>query len=257
MFVDSHCHLDKLNYTELHQDVTDVLAKASAAGVDKLLTVGVTLKAFPAMMEMINDYPQIVASCGVHPLDAESEFAKETLLEYAKAPRVVAIGETGLDYHYQPETKALQQKLFEEHVAAAVELDKPLIIHTRQAREDTLAILRNGNAQRCGGVIHCFTEDMAFAQAAMELGFYISISGIVTFRQATELQAVVKDLPLERLLIETDSPFLAPVPHRGKENQPAYVKEVAQFVADLKHTSVENIGQVTSQNFADLFLSKA
>ncbi|MGB2078863.1 MAG: TatD family hydrolase [Vibrio sp.] len=254
MFVDSHCHLDKLDYDKVHTDVADVLAKAKQVGVEKLLTVGVTLEAFPAMMELIEHHPSIVASCGVHPLDVESEFSQQQLLDYASNSRVVAIGETGLDYFYQPETKDRQQELFAEHVDAAVRLNKPLIIHTREARADTLAILRDGGAQACGGVIHCFTEDMAFAEAAMDLGFYISISGIVTFKQATQLQAVVKDLPLERLLIETDSPFLAPVPHRGKENQPAYVAQVAQFIADLKQTNIETIAKQTTQNFHDLFL---
>lgn len=255
MFVDSHCHLDKLNYADLHTDVADVLAKANQAKVSKMLSVGVTLDAFPQMLTMIEDFPQIVASCGVHPLDATSDYSSARLIELASHPKVVAIGETGLDYFYQPETKSRQQELFESHVDVAVELNKPLIIHTRQAREDTLAILRNGNAAQCKGVIHCFTEDMDFAQAAMELGFYISISGIVTFKQAKELQDVVKDLPLERLLIETDSPFLAPVPYRGKENQPAYVAQVAQFIADLKHIPLEQVATQTTHNFETLFLS--
>lgn len=183
MFVDSHCHLDKLDYQDLHQGIGDVIAKAKAVNVTELLSVGVTLDAFPNMMEMITPYDNVYASCGVHPLDVESDFSLELLHQYASHPKVVAIGETGLDYHYQPETKPLQQQRFEQQVALAVELNKPLIIHTRNAREDTLDILRNGGADKCGGVIHCFTEDLAFAQAAMELGFYISISGIVTFRQ--------------------------------------------------------------------------
>lgn len=254
MFVDSHCHLDKLDYQDLHQGIGDVVAKAKAANVTELLSVGVTLDAFPNMMEMIAPYDNVYASCGVHPLDVESDFSFELMHQYASHTKVVAIGETGLDYHYQPETKALQQQRFEQQVALAVELNKPLIIHTRNAREDTLDILRRGGAEKCGGVIHCFTEDLAFAQAAMELGFYISISGIVTFRQATELKEVVKALPLDRLLIETDSPYLAPVPHRGKQNQPAYVVEVAAYIAQLRGISLSEVGQKTSDNFRNLFL---
>ncbi|WP_070967554.1 TatD family hydrolase [Vibrio sonorensis] len=254
MFVDSHCHLDKLDYQELHQSVADVVSKAEQANVTEMLSVGVTLNSFPEMLKLIEPYPQVHASCGVHPLDVESEFALDRLQEYSKHPKVVAIGETGLDYHYQPETAELQKLRFEQQVSIATSLNKPLIIHTRDAREDTLSILRSGNAQACGGVIHCFTEDYEFAKAAMDLGFYISISGIVTFRQATELKEVVKKLPLDRLLIETDSPYLAPVPHRGKQNQPAFVVEVAAYIAQLKGLSLSEVGEKTSKNFRDLFL---
>lgn len=254
MFIDSHCHLDKLNYQDLHLNVADVINKSSEVNVTQLLSVGVTLDAFPSMLEMIDGFPQVHASCGVHPLDVESDFDLDLFYQYANHPRVVAIGETGLDYHYQPETAPKQKLRFEQQIEAAVALNKPLIIHTRQAREDTLALLRQGNAQKCGGVIHCFTEDLAFAQAAMELGFYISISGIVTFRQATELKEVVRQLPLDRLLIETDSPYLAPVPYRGKENQPAYVVEVAAYIAQLKGVSLAQVASVTTQNFENLFL---
>ncbi len=254
MFVDSHCHLDKLNYEELHQGVDDVIAKARAANVKQLLTVGVTLDSFPNMIEMISGYDEIHASCGVHPLDVESPFELDKLKEYANHSKVIAIGETGLDYHYQPETAELQRTRFKQHVSLAVDINKPLIIHTRNARQDTLDILKQGGAEKCGGVIHCFTEDLAFAKAAMELGFYISISGIVTFKAAVELKEVVKALPLDRLLIETDSPYLAPVPHRGKENQPAYVVEVAQYIAQLKGESLGRVAEQTTKNFQNLFL---
>lgn len=254
MFVDSHCHLDKLDYDELHNGIEDVIEKARQANVKQLLSVGVTLDSFPDMLEMITPYDNVYASCGVHPLDVKSDFELERFQNYASNPKVVAIGETGLDYHYEPETASLQQVRFKQHVETAVALNKPLIIHTRNARQDTLDILREGGAERCGGVIHCFTEDLAFAQAAMALGFYISISGIVTFRQAQELKEVVKQLPLERLLIETDSPYLAPVPHRGKQNQPAYVVEVAAYIAQLKGISLSEVAEKTTQNFHDLFL---
>ena len=254
MFIDSHCHLDKLSLQEVHNGLDDVLQKAQEARVTEMLSVCVTLDSFPKMLGMIEPYSNIYASCGVHPLDVESAFALDMLHEYASHPRVVAIGETGLDYHYQPETSQLQKLRFEQQVDLAVKLKKPLIIHTRNAREDTLSILRNGRADKCGGVIHCFTEDLPFAEAAMELGFYISISGIVTFKQATELKEVVRELPLERLLIETDSPYLAPVPHRGKENQPAYVAEVASYIAQLKGCSLCEVAEKTTQNFKKLFL---
>ncbi|CAM3181223.1 TatD family hydrolase [Vibrio diazotrophicus] len=254
MFVDSHCHLDKLDYQDLHTDISDVVNKAAQANVKQLLSVGVTLDSFPDMIEMITPFENVHASCGVHPLDVESEFALDKFHEYAKHPKVVAIGETGLDYHYQPETAELQKLRFSQQIETAVALNKPLIIHTRNARKDTLEMLKQGGAERCGGVIHCFTEDLAFAEAAMDLGFYISISGIVTFRQATELKEVVKALPIERLLIETDSPYLAPVPHRGKENQPAYVVEVAAYIAQLKGCSLSEIAEKTTQNYQNLFL---
>ncbi|MGF1720257.1 YchF/TatD family DNA exonuclease [Vibrio kyushuensis] len=254
MFVDSHCHLDKLDYNECHSGIEDVLEKAKNANVTQLLSVGVTLDSFPNMIEMIAPFDHVHASCGVHPLDVESDFALDILHEYAKHDKVVAIGETGLDYHYKPETADLQKLRFSQQVELAVELNKPLIIHTRNAQADTLSILKEGHAQKCGGVIHCFTEDLKFAEAAMDLGFYISISGIVTFRQAKELKDVVKSLPLDRLLIETDSPYLAPIPHRGKENQPAYVVEVAAYIAQLKGVALSEVGQKTTKNFADLFL---
>ncbi|MCG3765588.1 YchF/TatD family DNA exonuclease [Vibrio cincinnatiensis] len=241
MFVDSHCHLDKLNYQECHESIDDVIAKAEQAKVKQFLSVGVTLDSFPSMLEMIEPYEQVYASCGVHPLDVLSDFELDRFRRYANHSKVVDIGETGLDYHYQPETADLQKLRFSQHIEVAVELNKPLIIHTRHARSDTLSILRQERAERCGGVIHCFTEDLPFAEAAMELGFYISISGIVTFRQATELKEVVKQLPLDRLLIETDSPYLAPVPHRGKENQPAYVVEVAAYIAQLKGVALHEV----------------
>jgi len=256
VLIDSHCHLDKLNYSDLHTSVADVLEKAKQRGVEQFLTVGVTLDAFPNMMEMIKDHPEVHASCGIHPLDVDSEFDLAIFRQYAANERVIAIGETGLDYFYQPESAPRQRDLFEQQVEVAVEYNKPLIIHTRQAREDTLAILKNGQADKCGGVIHCFTEDWEFAEAAMDLGFYISISGIVTFNKAAELKDVVRRLPLERILVETDSPYLAPVPFRGKENQPAYVRDVAEYISLLKGKSIEEVAQVTTNNFKKLFLNK-
>ena len=253
MLVDSHCHLDRLDFGKKHRDISDVLAKASARGVSHLLCVSVTLEQFPAMLETITPFPNVFASCGVHPLDQESAWSKEQLHALAADPRVVAIGETGLDYFYHPEHKAIQQAAFREHIRVARALSKPLIIHTRDAQEDTLAIMREEGAEAVGGVIHCFTEDWAMAEAALALGFYVSISGIVTFRNADRLRDVTRRLPADRLLIETDSPYLAPVPHRGVENEPAYVRDVAEYVAWLRSCSVEELAAETSANFFRLF----
>ncbi len=253
VLVDSHCHLDKLDYDDLHNDVAEVIEKAKDRGVDYLLSVGVTLRSFPTMMDLIRPYPNVFASCGVHPLDIEEGFDFDQLRTLAADDRVVAIGETGLDYHYQPELAEKQQDVFRQHVRIAVELNKPLIIHTRMAREDTLRILREENAQKVGGVLHCFTESFEMAEAAIELGFYISISGIVTFNKASELKDVVRRLPLEKLLVETDSPYLAPIPYRGKQNQPAYVREVAEYVGLLKGVSAEEVAATTTENFFKLF----
>ena len=253
MLVDSHCHLDKLDYEKLHTGIDDVLAKAKARGVEYFLSVGVTLNSFPAMMELIAPYENVFASCGVHPLDIEAGFDYQQLKLFAQHERVVAIGETGLDYHYQPELAEQQQDIFRQQVRLAVELNKPLIIHTRMAREDTMRILREEGADKCGGVLHCFTESLEMALEAIELGFYISISGIVTFNKASELKHVVSSLPLERLLVETDSPYLAPVPHRGKQNQPAYVRDVAEYIALLKGVSVQEVEEITTNNFFTLF----
>jgi TatD DNase family protein len=253
VLVDSHCHLDKLDYEKLHTGIDDVLNKAKERGVEYFLSVGVTLEAFPKMMEMIAPYDNVFASCGIHPLDVESGYNYEQFKAFAQHAKVIAIGETGLDYHYQPETAELQKDMFRQQVRVAVELNKPLIIHTRMAREDTMRILREEGAEKCGGVLHCFTESLEMALDAIELGFYISISGIVTFNTASELKNVVSQLPLNRLLVETDSPFLAPVPYRGKQNQPAYTREVAQYIALLKGISVEEVEETTTNNFFTLF----
>lgn len=255
MFVDSHCHLDKIDLAEFENNFERLLEQAAAAKVERMLCIGVTLEDFPGMRDLVAQYPQVNISCGVHPLYvAKHPYSVAQLSDYARAEEVVAIGETGLDYYYDGESKAQQQESFQTHIQLANELDKPLIIHTRDAREDTLAILREGRAERCGGVLHCFTESLAMAEAAIaDLGFYISISGIVSFNSAKELRQVVEAVPLEHLLIETDSPWLAPVPHRGKQNQPAYVAEVAAWVAKIKGVSVAEVAAVTRNNFYQLF----
>ncbi|CCQ12174.1 Putative deoxyribonuclease YcfH [Pseudoalteromonas luteoviolacea B = ATCC 29581] len=253
MIVDSHCHLDRLDWDKLGLDLDEVLNKARKKQVEHFLCVSVTLDQFPSMLEKIAHYADVSASCGVHPLDQKFELDKAKLIDLASHQKVVAIGETGLDYYYSQETKQVQQASFVGHIEVANTLHKPLIIHTRDAKEDTINLMRAHKASQCGGVLHCFTEDLEMAKKALDLGFYISISGIVTFKNAKALQDVVKYLPLDRLLIETDSPYLAPVPHRGKTNQPAYVEDVAYFIADLKGLSFEQLAKATTDNFYNLF----
>lgn len=258
MFIDSHCHLDRLELEKLGMDLPAVLLAAAEAQVSHLLCVSVSLQEFPAMAELVRDYPQVSVSCGEHPLHQQLGFNQEQLLAMCRLPQVVAVGETGLDYFYSPDNKTTQQAAFAAHIAVARELTKPLIVHTRDAREDTLSLLRSEGAIDCGGVLHCFTEDWATAKAALDLGFYISFSGIMTFRNADSLREVVKQVPLDRLLIETDSPYLAPVPYRGKTNQPAYVAEVAKAVAEVRQMSLDALAIQTSHNFRQLFpLAKA
>ncbi|WP_341504068.1 YchF/TatD family DNA exonuclease [Gallaecimonas sp. GXIMD4217] len=252
MLVDSHCHLDRLKLAE-DEDLGQALARARGRGVGHFLSVCVTLDSFPAMMAAIAPYPEVVASCGVHPLNQDEAGDLNRLEAMAAHERVVAIGETGLDYFYAPESAELQQQAFRHHVRVARKLGLPLIIHTRDAREDTLDILREEGQGEVTGVLHCFTESLEMAEAAIEMGFHISISGIVTFRNAEALRDVVRALPLERLLVETDSPYLAPVPHRGKSNEPQYVADVADFVASLKGVSPAQLGEITTENFFNCF----
>ncbi|QIM62153.1 metal-dependent hydrolase [Pasteurellaceae bacterium Orientalotternb1] len=252
--IDSHCHLDSLDYDTRHKNVDEVLDNAKARGVQHFISICTTIGRFEKMQQLTAHRPEVSLSCGVHPLNVEEEpFDYDRLFEFVQDPRVVAVGETGLDYHYTPETKALQQSLFEQQIEMAKQVNKPLIVHTRSAREDTMHFLKKGNAEQCGGVLHCFTEDWAMAKSALDIGFYISISGIITFRNAEELRDVVRKVPLDRLLVETDSPYLAPIPYRGKPNQPAYVREVCEYVATLKGVSLAEMAQITTQNVKNLF----
>lgn len=253
LLVDSHCHLDGLDYDTLHQNVDDVLAKAQARDVGYLLAVATTLPGYQAMTQLIGKRDNVAFSCGVHPLNLEGGYDYAELRRLAAAEQVVALGETGLDYFYQKDNWALQQESFREHIRVGRALNKPVIVHTRDAREDTLNILREENAQDCRGVLHCFTEDLPTAQVLLDMGFYISFSGIVTFRNSEQLRDVARYVPLDRLLVETDSPYLAPVPHRGKENQPAYVRDVAEYLAVLKGVSLEQLAEATTANFSHLF----
>lgn len=252
--VDSHCHLDALDYESLHKDIADVVEKARARDVKHLLAIGVTLSRFEQAYGSLKEFNNVSLACGVHPLDIEDEpFDPVRLRHLSQDPKVIAIGEIGLDYYYSVDNKAEQQGIFAEQIQIANELHKPVIVHTRSAREDTIRILAENQADKCGGVLHCFTENWEMAKQGLDLGLYISISGIITFKNAEELRDVVRKVPLDRLLVETDSPYLAPVPYRGKQNQPAYVREVCEYVASLKGLSVEEFAQITTQNFERLF----
>jgi len=253
LFIDSHCHLDRLNLSLYEDNLANVVQAAKDAKVTKILCVSVTLKDFPAMVEQTKAFNNVLLSCGMHPLNQDDEVDVELLRTLADNSRVIAIGETGLDYHYAPETKALQLDSFKKHIAVAKALNKPLIIHTRAAQQDTLAMLRTEKADSVGGILHCFTESWDMAKQALDLGFYISFSGIVTFKNASALREVAKLVPDDRFLIETDAPYLAPVPHRGKENQPAYVVEVAKHLASIRGQSVETIAKLSTDNFNRLF----
>lgn len=251
--VDSHCHLDGLDYEKHHRDLDDVIAKAAARDVKFMLAIATTLPGFHTLKSLVGDRKNIALSCGVHPLNQEEEYDFAELRALAAHPRVVAMGETGLDYFYQKETKARQQASFREHIRVGRDLNKPVIVHTRDAREDTLAILQEEKADECGGVLHCFTEDRETAEKLLDMGFYISFSGIATFRNAEQIRDAARYVPLDRMLVETDSPYLAPVPHRGKENQPAYTRDVAEYMAVVKGVSIEEMAQATTENFSRLF----
>ncbi len=256
MFIDSHCHLDLIDPDQNGRNLPELLNSARENQVDTMLCVSISLENFPAMLSLIEPYPQVYGSVGVHPThECEQEPEIEQLVALADNPKVIAIGETGLDYFRCEGDMEWQQERFRRHITASKVTGKPLIIHTRDAKADTIKLLREENAQDTCGVMHCFVEDWETAEAAMDLGFYISFSGIVTFKNAKELQQIAKKVPLDRLLIETDSPYLAPVPKRGKTNQPAYVKYVADTIAQLRNTSIEEIARISSDNFFTLFNS--
>ncbi len=255
MFVDSHCHID---FPDFSEGVPALLANMRAAQVDAALCVSVNLENFPRILALAEAHPNVFASVGVHPdHDEGREPDVDELVALARHPRVVAIGETGLDYYrLQREDVDWQRARFRTHIRAACQAGKPLIIHTRNAAEDTLAIMAEEGAERAGGVMHCFTESWAVAEAAMALGFYISFSGIVSFKSAKDLKEVARRVPLERMLIETDSPYLAPMPHRGKRNEPAYVRHVAEEIAALRGIPLEAVAAATSKNFVELFRAR-
>ncbi len=255
MYVDSHCHLD---FPELASRLDEVLARMRDNRVERALCVSVTLEDFPRVRALAEAHPQLYASVGVHPDHREArEPDVDTLIALAAHPRIIAIGETGLDYYRTEGDPAVlngwQRERFRVHVRAARATCKPLIVHTRSASDDTIAILREEGADAAGGVMHCFTETWEVARAALDLGFYISLSGIVTFRNAEALREVARQVPLDRLLIETDSPYLAPVPHRGKPNEPGFVRHVGEFLAALRGVEPERFAELTTENFDRCF----
>jgi len=251
MYVDSHCHL---SFPELAGDLAGVLARMRSAQVEAALNVCTTLEEFPRVLAVAQAHAHLVASVGVHPdSTGVAEPTEADLLERSRDPKVVAIGETGLDYYRLPEPLEWQRERFRVHIRAARACGKPLIIHTRAAAADTLRLMREEGAAAAGGVMHCFTESAEVARAALDLGFYISFSGIVTFKNATELQATAREVPLDRLLIETDAPYLAPVPYRGRTNEPAYVPHVAAKLAELHGTTSAAIAAASRRNFYRLF----
>jgi TatD DNase family protein len=251
MLVDSHCHL---NFPEFTENIHAVRQLMQDSQVSHALCVSVTLDKFPEVLALAEQYDNFYASVGVHP-DYENidEPSVDELFKLSLHPKVVAIGETGLDYFRLTGDLEWQRKRFSTHIRAAILADKPLIIHTRSAADDTLRIMQEEGAHQVAGVMHCFTESMEVAQKAIEMGFYISFSGIVTFKNATQLKEVARAIPLDKILVETDSPYLAPVPFRGKTNQPAYVKYVAQEIADLRGIGLEAVMQATTHNFFNLF----
>ena len=254
MLVDSHCHLDRLDLGPFDDKFDRLMAATAEAGVERMLCVCIDLESYPQMLELVEPYPQVSVSVGVHPNDKDRrEPDAEELQVLAQHPRNVAIGETGLDYYRSEGDIGWQQVRFRRHIAAARQCDKPLIIHTRAARKDTIDIMRAEGAADAGGVMHCFTEDWNMAKKALDLGFYISFSGIITFKNAADLRQVVQKTPLDRILVETDAPYLAPVPHRGKSNLPQYVVQVAACVAELKGIACETLIERTGENFFRLF----
>ncbi len=256
MLIDSHCHLNMLDLTEFDQSLDQVIQQAHDQGVAKMLTVCVTLTDLPQIRDIADRYSNIYTSVGIHPNEQLIEEPDATqLISLSAHSSCIAIGETGLDYYRTvlEEDKEHQCERFRQHIRAALAVKKPLIIHTRQASEDTLRILQEENAQDIGGVMHCFAEDWDVAQAALDLNFYISFSGIVTFKSAVNLQTVAQKVPLDRLLIETDAPYLAPVPFRGKQNHPALVKHVALALSQLRGVTYDLIAESSTANFYQCF----
>ena len=251
MLVDSHCHLD---FPDLASRLPELLQRMEENAVGLAVCIGVNLEDFPRVLALAEAHPQLWATVGVHPEYTDVREPDENeLLALANHPKVIAIGETGLDYYWQKDKPEWQRARFRTHIRAARRCGKPLVVHTRESAEDTLKVLAEEGADAVGGVMHCFTENWEVARRALDLGFYISFSGIVTFKNAAIVKDVAQKCPLERILVETDSPYLAPMPYRGKQNQPAYVRHVAEEIARLRDLSFEDVTAATTENFFTLF----
>lgn len=256
MWVDSHCHLDRLDLSSYQQQLDGAIDAAHARGISHLLNISIDMNNVEDVITIAQKYENVFASVGVHPSNQEgNQPSLETLIELTKRSKVIAVGETGLDYYYNKESnyQKMQRESFAKHLAASHLTGKPTIVHTREAQIDTMDIIRSEGDINVGGIMHCFTESWEMAKQALDLNYYISISGIVTFKAAHNVQEVAKKIPLDRLLVETDSPYLAPVPYRGKKNEPQYVKEVGEFVAALRGMQPQDLAQITSENFFRLF----
>jgi TatD DNase family protein len=256
MIIDSHCHLNIIDADSVG-DTQQLITTARELGVERMMCVAIGPDKWQEVIELADSYPEVYASIGIHPCSDESvQATDEAIIQAASHPKVLAIGEVGLDYfHQSPDQVDLnyQKARFRQHIAIAKQLDKPLVIHTRASTPDVLQILREEGGDQVGGIMHCFVEDLATAQQAMELGFYISFSGILTFKNAKELKAVAQALPLERILVETDAPYLAPMPYRGKVNQPGYTRYVVEELARLRDLPFDQVAKATSDNFCRLF----
>lgn len=254
MYIDSHCHLNMLSLEDYKNDLGELLSEISAEKVTALLNISTSMQDIPNVVAVAKRYKQVYASVGIHPSETSGcTVGIEDLMPYASSDKVIAIGETGLDYHYNTSALDKMRRYFCMHIELAKILKKPLVIHTRSAQADTIRLLQDNHASDCGAVMHCFTEDWSMAKLALDMGFYISISGIVTFKNAANVASIAKQVPLDRLLIETDAPYLAPVPFRGKQNTPLYVPLVAQKIAQLRGIDVEVVARCTSANFNCLF----
>lgn len=255
MLVDSHCHLDDADFAD--EGVIEIVNRAKAAGVGHFLTICTRIVEFDKILATANLSPLIHCTVGTHPHHAEEDselnVTCDEIVAYTKEPKVVGIGETGLDYHYNHSPPEKQQKVFATHIEAGLATDLPLIIHTREADDDTIRIIRDTGKGKSRGVMHCFSGNVKFAQASLDLGYYISFSGIITFKKADDIREAVKYAPLDRILVETDAPWLAPMPHRGKRNEPSFVVLTAQMIAQLKNISVEEVAEKTTENFFRLF----
>ncbi|HMI76761.1 MAG TPA: YchF/TatD family DNA exonuclease [Buchnera sp. (in: enterobacteria)] len=253
--IDSHCHLDIISHIKDKNAINFVLNKAMNNNVNLFLTIATSIDNFINIKKKISNYNNILYSCGIHPLYQHTINKKtlQTLYTFAKKKSVIALGESGLDYFHQMHNKENQKKLFRQHIQISISVNKPIIVHTRNAMQDTLTILQEEKAEQCQGIIHSFTGDINDAKKILDMGFYISFSGIITFKNTDIIQQVLKYIPLNRLLIETDSPYLSPVPKRGRENQPAYLKYIADYIAKLRKINIEHFTNTTNKNFYKLF----